>query len=38
MDVDDLDEEDEGEDWLENPVMVAEELLRFARVRQLLQQ
>ena len=35
VDVDDLDEE---EDWLENPVMGAEELLRFARVRQLLQQ
>lgn len=35
VDVDDLGEED---DWLENPVMGAEELLRFARVRQLLQQ
>lgn len=38
LDLDDLDEEDEDEDWLENPVMGAEELLRFARVRQLLQQ
>jgi hypothetical protein len=34
--LDDLDEEDDEEDWLENPVMGAEELLRFARVRQLL--
>ena len=38
VDVDDLGEEDEEEDWLENPVMGAEELLRFARVCQLLQQ
>ena len=28
---------EEEEDWLENPVMGAEQLLRFARVRQLLQ-
>jgi len=28
---------EEEEDWLENPVMGAEELLRFARVRQILQ-
>ena len=28
---------EEEEDWLENPVMGAEELLRFSRVRQLLQ-
>jgi hypothetical protein len=36
---DELDDpdEDEPEPWLENPVMGAEELLRFARVRQLLQ-
>jgi hypothetical protein len=33
---DDLDEDDE-EFWLENPVMGAEELLRFFRIRQLLQ-
>jgi hypothetical protein len=37
-DLDDLDEEDEEELWLENPVMGAEELLRFFRIRQLLQQ
>jgi hypothetical protein len=40
--MDDLNEfddpdEDETAPWLENPVMGAEELLRFARVRQLLQ-
>ncbi len=34
----DLDEEDDEELWLENPVMGAEELLRFFRIRQLLQQ
>jgi hypothetical protein len=39
LEVDDLGElddpdEDEPEPWLENPVMGAEELLRFARVRQ----
>jgi hypothetical protein len=32
-----LDDADEDEPWLENPVMGAEELLRLARVRQLLQ-
>ena len=42
LEMDDLDElddpdEDEPEPWLENPVMGAEELLRFSRVRQLLQ-
>ena len=42
LEMDDLDElddpdEDEPEPWLENPVRGAEELLRFARVRQLLQ-
>ena len=37
LDPEDMDEEDE-ESWLENPVMGAEELLRFARVRQLLRQ
>ena len=36
-DFDDLDEKEEDE-WLENPVMGAEELLRFFRIRQLLQQ
>lgn len=34
---DDLDDPDEDEPWLENPVMGAEQLLRFSRVRQLLQ-
>jgi hypothetical protein len=33
---DELDEDDD-EPWLENPVMGAEELLRFFRIRQLLQ-
>lgn len=37
LDADDLDDEIEGEPWHENPVMGAEELLRFSRVRQLLQ-
>jgi hypothetical protein len=32
-----LGDPDEDEPWLENPVMGAEELLRFSRVRQLLQ-
>ena len=36
--LDDLDEQDDEEIWLENPVMGAEELLRFFRIRQLLQQ
>jgi len=35
---DDSDEEGDDEDWLENPVMGAEELLRFSRIRQLLRQ
>ena len=35
--LDELDEED-NEEWLENPVMGAEELLRFSRIHQLLQQ
>ncbi|HUQ94354.1 MAG TPA: hypothetical protein VM120_21920 [Bryobacteraceae bacterium] len=33
----DLDDEVDEEPWLENPVLGAEELLRFARIRQLLQ-
>ena len=37
LEIDDLDEEIEDELWPENPVMGAEELLRFSRVRQLLQ-
>jgi transposase, IS5 family len=40
LEMDDLDEfgdPDEDEPWLENPVMGAEELLRFPRVRQLIQ-
>jgi hypothetical protein len=36
LETDDLDE-DLDEPWLENPIMGAEELLRFSRVRQLLQ-
>ena len=36
-DLDELDDPVEDEPWLENPVMGAEELLRFSRVRQLLQ-
>lgn len=31
-------EEDEDEEWLDNPIMGAEELLRFSRIRQLLHQ
>lgn len=34
---DDLDDEIEEEPWPENPIIGAEELLRFSRVRQLLQ-
>jgi hypothetical protein len=37
LEIDDLDDEIEDEPWPENPVMGAEELLRFSRVRQLLQ-
>jgi hypothetical protein len=33
--IDDLDENFDEEPWLENPVMGAEELLRFCRVQQL---
>ena len=36
--LDELDDPDEEEPWLENPVIAAEELLRFARIRQLLQE
>jgi len=36
-DLGELDDQVEDEPWLENPVMGAEELLRFSRVRQLLQ-
>jgi hypothetical protein len=36
-DLDELDDPDEDEPLLEHPVMGAEELLRFSRVRQLLQ-
>jgi hypothetical protein len=35
--LDELDDLDEDEPWPENPLMGAEELLRFSRVRQLLQ-
>ena len=35
-DIDDFDDEIEDESWHENPVMGAEELLRFSRLRQLL--
>jgi hypothetical protein len=37
-DLDDDDDSAEEELWLPNPVLAAEELLRIARVRQLLQQ
>jgi hypothetical protein len=37
LEKDDLDEAGEEELWLENPVMGAEVLLRFFRIRQLLQ-
>jgi hypothetical protein len=36
LDIDDAEDEIEDEPWLENPVMGAEELLRFSRGRQLL--
>lgn len=36
--LDDPTEEEDEEPWLENPVMGAEELLRFFRIRQLLQE
>jgi len=36
LEIEDPDDEIEGEPWLENPVMGAEELLRFSRGRQLL--
>jgi hypothetical protein len=38
LEMDDPDDEAEEEPWPENPVRGAEELLRFSRVRQLLQQ
>ena len=38
IEIDDLDDEDDDEPWLENPLMGAEELLRFCQVRQLLQE
>jgi hypothetical protein len=38
LDVDDLDDEAEEEPWPDNPVLGAQELLRFSRVRQLLQE
>jgi hypothetical protein len=37
LEMDDLDEEAEEEPWPDNPVLGAQELLRFSRVRQLLQ-
>ena len=36
--LDDIDDPDEEEPWLGSPVMAAEELLRFFRIRQLLQE
>ncbi len=36
--MDDLDDEAEEEPWPDNPVLGAQELLRFSRVRQLLQE
>jgi len=38
LDVDDLDDDPDDEPWLENPVSGAKELLRFFRIRQLLQE
>ena len=38
LDLDDIDDPDEEEPWLGSPVMAAEELLRFSRIRQLLQE
>jgi hypothetical protein len=37
LDADDSDDETEDEPWLENPALGAEELVRFSRLRQLLQ-
>jgi hypothetical protein len=37
-DFDDLDDDPEDQPWLENPVLGAKELLRFSRIRQLLQE
>jgi len=37
LEIDNLDDEIEDAPWLENPIMGAEELLRFSRARQLLQ-
>src|SRR5688572_14337360 len=37
-DFDDLDDDPDEEPWLENPVLGAKELLRFSRIRQLLQE
>jgi hypothetical protein len=37
-DLDDVEDSDEEELWQPNPVLAAEELLRFARIRQLLQE
>jgi hypothetical protein len=36
-DLDDADDPNEEEPWLQNPVLAAKELLPFARIRQLLQ-
>jgi hypothetical protein len=36
LETDDLDDEDDEEPWLDNPLMGAEELLRFCHIRQLL--
>ena len=38
LDGDDSDDDPEDEPWLENPVLGAEHLLRFSRIRQLLQE
>lgn len=37
LEMDGLDDETEAESWLDNPILGAEELLRFSRIRQLLQ-
>jgi hypothetical protein len=37
LEIDDLDDETEEDPWPDNPIIGAEELLRFSRIRQLLQ-
>jgi hypothetical protein len=37
VEIDDIDDETEEDSWPDNPIIGAEELLRFSRIRQLLQ-